>query len=184
MEAAEPMSEARFWDIVDRSRSPDRGAQIAVLKQLLNSLTPGELVAWEKTFDKQMRRSYRWNLWGAAYIAMGGASDDSFEYFRLWLISRGQQTFETVLTSPDALADVASDDPEQLEFEDFAHAAPDVWSAKTGKGWDEMPSLSSFFDPAGYGAPTGQQFSDDPPALAAKYPKLWRRFGHAHSSPQ
>ncbi|WP_217498085.1 MULTISPECIES: DUF4240 domain-containing protein [Sphingomonas] len=37
-----------------------------------------------------MIRSYRWDLWRAAKVAKGGVSDDGFEYFRTWLISRGR----------------------------------------------------------------------------------------------
>lgn len=57
-----------------------------------------------------MIRSYRWDLWGAAYVAKGGASDDGFEYFQRWLISRGRTDFERVLADPDALADLAIPD--------------------------------------------------------------------------
>jgi hypothetical protein len=175
--AATMMPEARFWSIVEVTRKADPGAQIAALKARLAALTPEEIVGFESCLDAQMRRSYRWDLWGAAYVAMGGASDDGFEYFRLWLVARGRADFEKVLADPDALAAIAPADPEQLEFEDFALVPSDVWAAKTGKAWDAMPHLSVFFLPDGYGAPVGTKFSEDPAALAARYPKLWRRFG-------
>ena len=171
------MPEARFWLIIDAARSDDRDSQVARLKAALASLSPEEIEGFEACFDQQMRRSYRWDLWGAAYVAMGGASDDGFEYFRLWLIARGRADFEKVLADPDALAEIAPADPEQLEFEDFAHIAPDAWAAKTGKPWDAMPHLSAFFVPLGYGPAKGTKFSEEPAALARSYPKLWRRFG-------
>jgi hypothetical protein len=174
-----PMSEPLFWGIVDRSRSDDPDTQIGLLRQQLMALSPDEIVAWEIAFDQHMRRSYRWDLWGAAFVAMGGASDDSFEYFRLWLLSRGKGTFEKVLSDPDSLVEFAPANPEQLEFEDFAHVGPDVWSTKTGKSWDEMPNIPSFFDPSGYGSPSGEEFSEDSHDLAVKYPRLWRKFGDA-----
>ena len=179
MADATMMPEARFWSLVESTRNTDPAAQIAALKAKLAALTPEEIVGFESCLDAQMRRSYRWDLWGAAYVAMGGASDDSFEYFRLWLIARGQRDFEKVLADPDALADIAPADSEQLEFEDLAHVPPDVWAAKTGKPWDDMPHLSAFFVPRGYGEPVGTKFSEDPAALARQYPKLWRRFGGA-----
>jgi hypothetical protein len=175
-DAATMMPEARFWAIVNGTFREDQSQQLALLNTRLAALTPDELVAFEMCFDRQMRRSYRWDLWGAAYVAMGGASDDSFEYFRLWLIGRGRADFEKVMADPDALADIASD-PEQLDFEDFAHAVPDIWATKTGKAWDAMPHLSAYFVPRGYGAPAGAKFTENPAALARSYPKLWRRFG-------
>ncbi|MFL6076856.1 MAG: DUF4240 domain-containing protein [Mycobacteriales bacterium] len=35
-----------------------------------------------------MAESYQGDLWGAAYLINGGASDDGFDYFRGWLIAR------------------------------------------------------------------------------------------------
>jgi len=172
-----PMTEAQFWSLIDQSRSDDPDQQIELLRANLAKLTPDEVVAFEATFDALMRHSYRCDLWGAAYVAMGGASDDGFEYFRLWLISRGQQTFSKVLSDPDALADIAPDDPMLLEFEAIAYVASDIWSSKTGKPTDNMPQLSAFFAPTGYGSPAGNEFSEDPQALARQYPKLWKRFG-------
>jgi hypothetical protein len=173
------MSEMRFWSIIEGTRSDDHDTQVVRLKAALAALTPEEIEGFEACLDRQMRRSYSWDMWGAAYVAMGGASDDGFEYFRLWLIARGRADFEKVLAEPDALADIAPADPEQLEFEDFAHVPPDVWAAKTHKPWDAMPNPSAFFVPLGYGPARGTRFSEDPDALARRYPRLWRRFSAA-----
>lgn len=170
------MDEARFWSIVDASCDLDQDRQLELIRASLNLLTPTELEGFEAIFDRQMQRSYRWDLWGAAYVAMGGASDDGFEYFRLWLISRGRAAFEQTIQNPDSLADIVPANPEQMEFEDFAHVAPDVWATKTGKAWDEMPHLASFFSPTA-AAPIGDEFSDSPSELARRYPRLWKQFG-------
>lgn len=172
-----PMTASRFWEIVKESQNSDQDAQASSLRRQLETLTPAEIVSWNMRLDQLMKASHRWDLWGAAFVAMGGASDDSFEYFRLWLISRGEGVFKKVLGDPDALVEFAPSDPEQLEFEDLAHIAPDVWSLKTGKRWDDMPNIPAFFDPSGYGPPAGVPFSEDAAALEAKYPRLSRRFG-------
>jgi hypothetical protein len=169
------MADARFWSIIDSTRSDDQPRQIASLKAKLAALTPDEIEAFGACFARQMQRSNNWGLWGAAFVAMGGASDDGFEYFRLWLIARGKADFEKVLADPDALAAIAPADAEALEFEDFARVATDVWSAKTGKSWDAMPHVAPGTD-----AVSGTQFSENPAALAKRYPKLWRRFGGVH----
>ena len=171
------MSDEEFWSIIDQSRRAQPPDQANALRSKLAQESPVQIEGFEATFDQQMRLSNRWDLWGAAFVAMGGASDDSFEYFRLWLISQGEANFKMVLADPDRLAEIAPNDPEKLEFEDFAHIAPDVWSKLTSKPWDEMPQLASFFNPMGYGSPIGQPFSEDPQVLAKQYPKLWKRFG-------
>lgn len=43
---------------------------------------------WGKTYD--------WDLWGAAYLINGGASDDGFDYFRGWLLSQGSERWAKV----------------------------------------------------------------------------------------
>jgi hypothetical protein len=171
------MTEARFWSVLDRSRGDDRDGQLAALRLALGALSADELVRFQQALQAQMHRSYRWDLWGAAHVAMGGASDDGFHYFRLWLISRGRETFESVLSNPDALAALAPDDPGELEFEELAYLAPVIWSEKTGKPEERMPGLSGSSDAASDSGPIGDQFSEEPAALAPRYPALWKRFG-------
>jgi hypothetical protein len=75
------MSDDRFWAIIDRTvkdeSNPDR--QLETLRAALSELSREEVEAFEAAFWKQMNRAYTWDLWGAAYIAHGGASDDVFE---------------------------------------------------------------------------------------------------------
>jgi hypothetical protein len=83
--------------------------------------------------------SYRWDLWGAAYLLNGGCSDDGFEYFRGWLIAQGHEVFERVLEDPDVLADLphvrreaSADDPLDLECESMYGVVWDAYQALTG----------------------------------------------------
>jgi hypothetical protein len=54
-----------------------------------------------------MAESYRSDLWAVAYVANGGASDDGFDYFRGWLLTRGRERFEAALRDPPAAVDGA-----------------------------------------------------------------------------
>jgi len=168
-------AETRFWSLIDRTVSDNPGHQFATLHDALAALSPRQIEEFQAVLDAQMKRSYRWDLWGAAYVAMGGASDDGFEYFRLWLISRGHAAFARVLTHPDALAEIAPDNPDAMEFEDLGRVASDTWSAKTGKAADEMPRPG--IDE--YGEPAGEPWPEDPTTLVRLYPKLSSRFHSA-----
>ena len=170
--SADPMPETRFWAIIDSTRTDDQVQQVMWLKTKLSALTPEEIAAFAACFDRQLQRANRWDLWGAAFVAMGGASDDGFEYFRSWLIGRGRRDFERVLADPDSLSAIAPAEAEQLEFEGLAGVVAMVWSARTGKPKDAMPRSTGDAAP-----PAGKPFSEDPAALAKRYPKLWRRFG-------
>lgn len=142
----------------------------------MGRLDPNELEAFEAAFQRQMARSYSWDLWGAAWLIHdGGESDDGFEYFRRWLISKGRRVFEHVTADPDSLGDIlATNSRDALEFEAFAYVAGDVWSEKTGRDAGEMPRPSVAALPA---EPSGVPFEEDRNKLAGRYPRIWRLFG-------
>jgi len=173
----EPMSEERFWALIGlttaHERNPER--QIAALHSALATLPLDQIEAFEAAFSNLMARSHSWGLWGAAYVANGGASDDGFEYFRRWLISKGRKAFEQVLADPDSLAELV--DPRTkaaLEFEAFAYVARKAWSAKSGRPESELANAAAIAYPR---QPTGTPFREDKAHLSARYPKLWHRFG-------
>lgn len=169
------MSDDTFWALIDQSakHESDPEQQLAVLKAGLSRLSPEEIEAFDAAFWRQMSRSYTWDLWGAAYIVHGGASDDGFEYFRRWLISKGRAVFEAALADPDSLADMlVADIDGVLEFEEFGYVASEAWAKRTGKSEDEFRSSIAYAS-----EPSGVPFEEDDDHLAARFPKLWRRFG-------
>ncbi|QNA86192.1 DUF4240 domain-containing protein [Sphingomonas sp. So64.6b] len=175
---AGPLSKAGFWALIDHSAAfeADPPAQLADLRASLAHLTPAQIVDFERHFDETMRQSYSWDLWGAAYLSNGGASDDGFEYFRCWLISKGRAAFEDVSARPDALADILAPGVGNgdIEFEALAYVAREIWAAKTGRDWNEMPVIANMAYDA---EPAGARFSESPAELARRYPNLWKRFG-------
>lgn len=173
-----PMTDARFWSIMDATGryEAEPKAQLAALRESLGALSATEVLGFRDAFDRQMRRAYTWDLWGVAYVMHGGASDDGFEYFRRWLISKGSTQFERVLANPDGLGDGLHPDIEGiLEFEEISYVAAEVWSEKTGLTFDEMPPSPAWIEPGA--EPDGEPFDESPAALAARFPKTWDRFG-------
>ncbi len=172
------MSDDSFWAIIGMTTEfeSDPKLQLATLRAVLSTLSIDEIEAYEAAFDDLMVRSYSWDLWGAAYVVHGGASDDGFEYFRCWLISKGRKVFDRVAADPDSLADMLAPTVEGvLEFEQFAYVARDVWGEKTGHSGSEMPNAAEMIYPGR--EPSGTRFDEDAAYLAKRYPKLWRRFG-------
>jgi Protein of unknown function (DUF4240) len=174
------MPEERFWTLIDGAAHGNNEARVANLRDGLSKLTADELIGFSLAFGSKLNDAYTWDLWAAAYVANGGASDDGFAYFRYWLISRGREAFERVVKEPDNLADIVpGDETEVLELEEFSSVAPGLWLAKTGNGYDALSTeLARFAEckPVGAG-PSGSPFREDPQAMAKRYPKLWRRFG-------
>jgi len=143
MTTIEPMPETEFWAIIDATAKfeADAERQEDELRAELRKLNTEELAAFELAFQRELNRSYSWDLWGADYVIHGGASDDGFEYFQRWLISKGRKVFSAVLDDPDCLTDILAEElGGPLEFEEFGTVAGDVWTEKTGMSMDDPAS--------------------------------------------
>lgn len=164
------MTDAEFWKLIDSSVADDEEEQIERLRGELLKLTPQEVVSFDEHLRRRLNEAYRHDLWGAAYLINDGASDDGFEYFRLWLIGRGQRAFESVLKDPDSLATLVPEDIEYAEFESLLYVAPEVYEELTSQ---PLPP-STVELPA---QPAGEPWDfDDDDAMQAHLPKVSARF--------
>lgn len=141
------------------------------LTKALGAAQAEEIAAFGVEFARLQVESYRWDLWAAAYLINGGASDDGFEYFRGWLMTQGRQVFEQTVEDPDSLADVpavrrAAEEGEDLECEDILHVIYAAYEDLTGEGLPagafsvEYPDLGPDWD------------FDDDEEMAAHLPRL------------
>ena len=128
------MDEERFWDIVEKScRSNPRTAEDwdVRLQAELEKLEPDEIIGWNHIFDRLAAKAHTIDLWGAAYVINGGASDDGFYYFRCWLIGMGWDVYEAAIANPDSLADTVIPDVDAEAG--ICAAAHLAWMAVTGR---------------------------------------------------
>jgi hypothetical protein len=109
------------------------------MTELLSARPAEEIAAFAQPVWDLLAASYNWNLWAAAYVINGGASDDGFEYFRGWLIAQGREVFERSVADPDSLADhstiiaTAEDGEDGIECEDVLGVAWSAYRAATGE---------------------------------------------------
>ncbi|QEV22212.1 DUF4240 domain-containing protein [Streptomyces alboniger] len=175
-DAGPVMDETEFWEIVDSTREaaggdPEDHAELLV-ERLLQS-DPDAVLDFARHFEARYNRAYRWDLWGAAWVLLGGASDDAFDYFRCWLIGQGREVFEGAVHDPDALADLLDDFDEELDGdgEELGYAADEAYEQLTGLVAPDLGILPAPPEPEG----TPVDFEDDA-VMAQLYPKLWSRF--------
>ena len=98
------MDHSKFWEIIDAARPP-RARSSPKLARALEQLTPAEIIDFDAWFWAYYSATQREDLWAAVYAIRGGCSDDSFDYFRGWLIGRGEAAVLGAVQDPESLAD-------------------------------------------------------------------------------
>lgn len=176
-----------FWALIDAStRSTGRRSdpvaaveeQAERLRQLLRELPDDGLRAYRSWVARQTARANDWRVWAAGYLATGGMSDDAFEYFRLWLVHRGRDAFERVLTDPDSLADLTWDDDGEAfdAAEALAYVVDELFDERGSDPGDLVPVVPA-------GEPSGQRFAEeDDDGFATTFPRLAARTSAAASA--
>ncbi|MFQ1701742.1 DUF4240 domain-containing protein [Loktanella agnita] len=154
------MIEDEFWKIIHTTKSDDQETQVALLTEALEKQEPENIIAFKTIYNTLLDRAYRWDLWGAAYVINGGCSDDGFDYFCDWLISKGRTVYEGALSYPESLADI--DLSGDREFEDFRYVAGDVYKSKLGRDLEVSRT--------GRAEPLGEPFDED--TVEDQYPRL------------
>ncbi|GAA1182414.1 hypothetical protein F4556_005436 [Kitasatospora gansuensis] len=170
------MYETDFWQLIDETRDAAEGdpdEQAEALVDRLAQLTPDDVVDFARLFEARFQRAYRYDLWGAAYLMLDGASEDTFDFFRCWLIGQGREVFEGALHQPDDLAELLPDfdEEEDGDAEDLGYAADEAHEQLTGL---PLPDLGTS-QPR---RPEGDSFDfEDAEQMAKRFPRLWELYG-------
>jgi len=177
------MDEPRFWTLIDTARGSDdptaRSATPSNLKRALEELDDAELAAFQARFSAVLVSLNSWEIWDAGSALAQDMSDDSFHYFRSWLIGKGRAAVAQAVLDPDGLtpylrrSDAIEDgfDNESLEY-----VAIDELQTRTDEDTanDFLGRVAAETDSDPVGEP-GDELS-----IAARFPRLtaWAvRFG-------
>jgi Protein of unknown function (DUF4240) len=170
------MDDDTFWAIIEASKAEadpmsmdEEDHQPAVLTEMLKALSPEEVCAFDATFRRLHHQAYRWDLWAAAYIILGGCSDDGFMDFRSGLIGLGKKAYYDALADPNTLA-LQPDRGVDFSQEALKYASSYAYEALTDG--EEMPVDPSLGLPP---HPAGEDDWDED-NVEEKYPVLAKRF--------
>lgn len=178
--APQAMDESRFWSVFEPVASIPGDAieeQEEALAEQLSELSDNDLIAFQMIYNRLHASAYRWDLWEVAYHTGGGCSDDSFAYFRNWLIGRGREAFYAVLENPDNLADYPMGEDPMLTAQSVE------WDLLPGRIWEERDDsrdADAWFEAVPVAEtndhnsdPAGQPFNeDDVEGFKSRYPRL------------
>lgn len=177
------VEEKEFWRLIEKSRAYDE--QSEWLTEALVQKGLDEVIEFECIFQKLMYDSYQSRLWGAAFVLMGGCSDDAFDYFRGWLIGQGEEIFNKVMKNPEFLAEYISevnlDDEGFPQNEELLTVGLDAYTLiKTGDTeWDDniYDEFLEVLEKKGLKPVPDIEFDWEEEDLENLFPDLWERFG-------
>ncbi len=176
---AEMLDEDQFWKIIELSlqKTNDQEDQETYLPKEIEKLTAKEIIGFRLRTDKLLHDTYTSEMWCAGYIMNGGCSDDGFEYFRCWIISRGKKVYCSAKANPDSLISEVIEDAEYYDFEGFWYVALTAFENKTGLNLYDFIDHDNF--KIGEGSYPPIEFNwkeEDPDSMKAICPNLFERF--------
>jgi hypothetical protein len=149
---SEMLNEDRYWQIIEKSlnATSNQDAQEQFLIAEICKLSPKEMIGFRLRTDKLLYDTYNSEMWCAGYIMNGGSSDDGFEYFRCWVISRGKDTYYKAKANPDYLVNEMIAHAAYYEFESFWYVALDAFKHTTGQDLYNYIDYDKFKTAEGY----------------------------------
>ncbi|MBC7814410.1 MAG: DUF4240 domain-containing protein [Burkholderiales bacterium] len=175
------MDETQFWQLIDEAREAsgdDYERHADMLADKLALLSVKEIEEYQRIFEKlDQRVDHHFDLGEVADFIYGGFDDNGRGDFAAWLIGQGQTVYESVLDSPDNLADFVSiEGREDITAELLSYGAFYAYEKKTGDPYD----LPSFHDPelkrresVLKGASSKEKYDRH---FKETFPKVWAKF--------
>jgi len=165
------LTEEQFWDIIENSNKGQN------LEAELSKLSEDEIWGYSYWWNYFHRKSYTQALWAVAYVVLGGCSDDGFDYFRFWLLTRGKAVYMNAIADADSLSrefeNLTQD--EYPEWEDVDYIPKAVFEKKFGKDFYEAEREIEFGDRA-YPKITFEWDGDDEDSIRKVCPNTFRRW--------
>jgi hypothetical protein len=132
---------------------------------VLGELTTPDVQDFTLEFARKLVTLNNWDLWAAGYVITDGMGDDSFHYFRSWIIGKGRECFDTAIQNPAGLLPFL--DNMEVDNEGLEYVALEILE---GRGITEDPrnELDGHADQE----PSGDPFDED--TVAERFPTLVR----------
>ena len=174
-----------FWQLIEFTKEVSKGDQTRQEQALINSLAqhdPQQIVEFECILREYLIEADDFNIMAAQKILNGYVTDDSYLYFRCWLVGQGETVFTNALRNPDTLV-TAVQAPYQ-DFEELLYVATMAYEKRTGTkeedDEDTFPRGIAYARGLDYdsgSATKGEDWTEN--QLPKLLPKLWKKFGVA-----
>ncbi|TGE21657.1 DUF4240 domain-containing protein [Hymenobacter aquaticus] len=175
------MTHPEFWQLIAASRAAAAGNQTAqadFLSEQLATLEPAQIIEFECRLRENLREADDYGILAALKIMDGYVSDDSYLYFRAWLVGQGEAVFRSALQQADSLAQVAQEGYQ--EFENLLYVATEAFGRRTGRPAEDESFPRSVAAERGLDYDLGSETKGTDwreEQLPKLLPRLWKKFG-------
>lgn len=175
---AKPSSDIRkidetiFWELINdcRANSGDKFEFIEKLSSRLEEFKPIEIRKFEKLFRTKYEELNQSVLWALAHIIRRGCGDDEFDYFKAWVVSKGEEAFNSINEMKlDKLKQYFDEDP---QLEEMLYLTEQVYEFKTGE----------FMSPVRVKKKNLKKLNWTEETLATDFPELYKIFEYKNKS--
>ncbi len=171
-----------FWNIISgvNETATDQWLKAPKLQELLLTKTREDIGDFYLQFKSRMSEADTADLWAAASILNEGyLSDDSYMYFRYWLISLGRDCFEKAVVNPESMVTIEvpldSEGHPNPTDEDFYYAIFDAYEQLTGEEIQSEIKVANFLKTIKPEASIDWQIYTAT-ELEKRFPKLWAEY--------
>ncbi|MBF4517764.1 DUF4240 domain-containing protein [Flavobacterium sp. ANB] len=176
------MDKTEFWKIIEYSiakSNDDKLEQEKVIIEKLSTYNPEQIIEFEIIFRQLVIQADDFKIMAAQKIIEGYVSDDSYLYFRCWLIGKGEKNYTETLKNPDFLSENINQD-EESDFEELMYVATNAYKIRIGKEEEDESFPRDVAIGKGldydFGAPPTKGVDWKEEELPATYPKLWNLY--------
>ena len=157
-----------FWTLIAQAKAhcgQDLNASAQWVEGELLRMGPEQALNFDHIMHGYSALAYKYGLWTAASVMLGGCTDDGFIDFRNWLIAQGKDIYLAALKDPDTLAEVPLYGGGC--FESLAYIGDRVYEKLTSK------SAYDSIDRAAYKKLEGELVKDIEYGEGINYPYRW-----------
>jgi hypothetical protein len=173
----DPMDEEKYWQIIKESLKEGsyQSYQEHYLVHKLQKCSLEEIACYQLRTELLMGASFLSDLWCAASLMNNGCSNDGFDYFRCWLISRGKEVYQEALQKADSLVTQIDPSKQFYDFERFGYIAHSVFEQKTGENLYDY--IREDMNHGGRSKIVFTWDAEEPETMRAICPRLFEKMG-------
>jgi hypothetical protein len=167
------MTQDEFWQIIDACAVGNRAGFVSRVHAALESRSADDLTDFDNHLRRCTRHIHTLESWAAASLPMEGCPDDSFDYFKAWVVSKGRKAFEAFCADADTLDELLTPGDDYPTAERLYYVVAEIRETR------------ALVTPVQRSSPRPDvenlELIDDQDYLRRTLPRLWARFSrHRH----